>query len=468
MEHTATPASSGTFLSNRWFQLFIGIVGMIAVTNLQYGWTFFVEPIARKYGWSREHIQWGFAIFVLTETWLVPIEAYLADRFGSRRLVFIGGILVAAAWLINGAADSLGLLYLGNALGGAGAGIVYGISMGNALRWFPDRRGLAAGLTAGAFGAGSALTVVPIQETIARAGYELAFVYFGLIQGGVVMVTALLMRTPRSGKPEPLAGASGLCEHAPGRDVSDTLVDRTARDYTPLEMLRTPAFWLMYVMMTLVTVGGLMAIAQLGPMAHSIRVVEPAQVAAAVGLAGSTLGSGAVIAPVVAAGVPVGEVPFWLFGFTITVLSLTASVERVLNGLTRPFFGWISDHIGREWTMFLAFNLEAAAIFCLVSYAHVPILFVIFSGLTFFGWGEIYSLFPALCGDMFGRRYATTNYALLYTAKGTASLLVPLGSFLHRVTQSWTPIFYLALSFDVAVALLALFVLRPLRRRRFQ
>src|SRR4051794_16259181 len=190
------PAAS--LLTNRWLQLIAGIVGMVSVTNLQYGWTFFVDPIKQKFPfWEREEIQIGFTIFVLTETWLVPIEAYLADVIGPRVMVFLGGLLVGCAWVINAGADSLAMLYLGNAVGGAGAGIVYGISMGNALRWFPDRRGLAAGLTSAAFGAGSALTVIPIQMTIEQAGYEAAFFWFGLGQGLVVLATALVMRTPR-------------------------------------------------------------------------------------------------------------------------------------------------------------------------------------------------------------------------------------------------------------------------------
>jgi OFA family oxalate/formate antiporter-like MFS transporter len=197
-------------------------------------------------------------------------------------------------------------------------------------------------------------------------------------------------------------------------------------------MLATPVFWLMYAMMTMVTVGGLMATAQLAPMAESFGVAD---------------------------------YPLNILGTTVPALTLAASLDRILNGLTRPFFGWVSDRVGRERTMGLAFTLEAGAIFLLVRYAHVPWLFVLFTGLTYFGWGEIYSLFPALCGDLFGRRYAATNYALLYTAKGTAALMVPLGSWLYRVNESWIPVFGLAIAFDLLVAFLAVFVLQPLHRR---
>ncbi len=405
---------TGSFLTNRWVQLSLGIVGMISVTNLQYGWTFFVEPIATKYRWEKPQIQLAFTIFVLAETWLVPIETYLAHLFGSRLLVFTGGLLVAIAWIINSGADTLFLLYLGNALGGAGAGIVYGISIGNALRWFPDRRGLAAGLTAAAFGAGSAFTVIPIQATIRYSGYEAAFFWFGIIQGTIVLVVALAMRTPRS-LPTPVAK-----------------VLQSVRDFTPLEMLRTPLFWLVYVMMTLVTVGGLVAIAELEPIARTFGVAN---------------------------------VTYLIIGNAITALSLAAMLDRIMGGITRPIFGWISDQIGRENTMFIAFSLEAAAIFGWITFGHVPELFVLFSALTLFFWGEVYSLFPALCGDMFGRRYAAVNYGFLYTAKGSAAVFVYWGRSLHQVTQSWTPIFAMAIAFNVLVAFTAIFVLRPLRKR---
>ena len=453
--HTAL-TRTGLF-RNRWVQLLAGIVGMVAVTNFQYAWTFFVDPLAAKYTWSRSAIQWGFTIFILTETWLVPVEAYLADRFGSRPMVFLGGILAGLGWVVNSRADTLLLIYTGSALAGMGAGIVYGISIGSSLRWFPDRRGLAAGLTSAAFGAGSALTVVPIERTIKTLGYEAAFFWFGIGQGAVVLLTALVLRDP----PADLAATAGSVK-----------VEQSRRDYRPLEMLQLPVFWVMYLLMTMVTMGGLMAIAQLAPMARSLKIPAPGMpqevvAATAVGLAAAPADVRALAAAsgILAGTSRVADYPFHLFGYALSALALAAGLERILNGLTRPFFGWISDHVGREPTMFVAFLLEGCAILLLISFAHVPLLFVLFSGLTLFAWGEIYSLFPALCGDTFGRRYATTNYALLYTAKGTAALMVPLGSYLHRTTGSWLPIFLIAVAFDWIVAFLVLFLLRPMRQR---
>lgn len=414
----AAPATrSASILDIAWVQLAAGVVAMVAIANMQYGWTLFVDPLDKKFHWGREAIQVAFTLFVLAETWLVPIEGYLVDRFGPRPMVAVGGILVGLAWVMNSRADSLAQLYAAAVIGGAGAGVVYGTSIGNALKWFPHRRGLAAGLTAAAFGAGSALTVLPISNTITNHGYQAAFFWFGLGQGGVVLLCALLLRAPAVGAA--VAGPRPKVESSGG-------------DFTWKEMLRTPAFWLMYTMFTMVAMGGLMATAQLGPMAKDYQVAD---------------------------------VSLSVFGSPWTALSLALALDRVLNGLTRPFFGWVSDHIGREHTMFLAFTLEGAAILLLIQLAHIPVLFVLLTGLTFFAWGEIYSLFPALCGDLFGRKFATTNYGLLYTAKGTASLLVPLGSWLAVHTGSWMPIFLIAVVFDWTAAVLALFVLKPLRIR---
>ena len=406
-----------TIVSNRWLQLIVGIVGMVAIANLQYGWTLFVGPIDQKFGWGRPAIQVAFTLFVLAETWLVPFEAYFVDRYGPRLIVAVGGILVGLAWIINAGADTLTKLYAGGIIGGIGAGIVYGTASGAALKWFPDRRGLAAGLTAAGFGAGSALTIIPIANQINTHGFQSAFFTWGIIQGAVVLVCAFLMRAPQK---EDLAGVP----------VPET--SQTTQDFTPKQMLKTPAFYLLYVMMTMVAMGGLMATAQLGPIAKDFKVAD---------------------------------IPVSLFGLTMAALPFALSLDRILNGITRPFFGWVSDHIGRENTMFIAFGLEGFAIFLLISFAHIPLLFVIFSGLAFFGWGEIYSLFPATCGDLFGRKFATTNYGLLYTAKGTASLLVPVGSLIAGSTGNWYPIFMLAIAFDWIGALLALFALKPLRKR---
>ncbi|PWC33895.1 oxalate/formate MFS antiporter [Azospirillum sp. TSO35-2] len=398
----------------RWMQLVIGVVCMSMIANLQYGWTLFVEPIDDKTGWGRTAIQIAFTIFIVTETWLVPVEGWFVDRFGPRIVVLVGGALCALSWALNAVADSLVLLYLAAVIGGIGAGGVYGTCVGNALKWFPDRRGLAAGLTAAGFGAGSALTVVPIATMIETAGHETTFLTFGLGQGLVILVLAWFLADA------PKGGHGG------------TAADRQRRHYAPQEMLRTPVFWVMYAMFVMVAAGGLMATAQLGPIATDFGLVDA---------------------------------PVSILGLTLPALTFALSIDRVMNGITRPFFGWVSDHIGRENTMFIAFTIEAVGVMALSAYGSDPLAFVVLTGIVFFAWGEIYSLFPACCGDTFGSRFAATNAGLLYTAKGTAALLVPLGNLMVEATGSWQTVFYSVAIVNALAAFLALFVLKPMRAR---
>ncbi len=413
----ASTAGAGAQASSatRWNQLIFGIICMVMIANLQYGWTLFVGPIDQKYHWGRAAIQVAFTIFVLTETWLVPIEGYLIDKFGPRVMICGSGALVAIAWVVNSVADSLLLLYVGAAIGGIGAGVIYGGSVGNALKWFPDRRGLAAGLTAAGFGAGSALTVIPIANMIQSSGYESAFLWFGLGQGIVVIIVALFLRAPQAGEVAAPAAPA---------------VQQTRRDYGPAEAIRTPPFWVMYAMFVMVGAGGLMAVAQLAPIANDYKIAS---------------------------------IPVSLLGLTLPALTFALTIDRVLNGICRPFFGWVSDQIGRENTMFIAFLAEGVGIYALLYFADNPVLFVILSGVVFFAWGEIYSLFPATCTDLYGRKFATTNYGMLYTAKGTAALLVPLANVLTTATGSWHAVFYVAAILNIVAALMALIVLKPMR-----
>jgi MFS transporter, OFA family, oxalate/formate antiporter len=390
---------------------------MVMIANLQYGWTLFINPIDQKYHWGRAAIQVAFTIFIVTESCVVPLVGYLIDRFGPRAMVCGGGALVATSWIINSIADSLALLYLAAVIAGFGAGPIFSATVGNALKWFPDRRGLAAGLTAAGFGAGSALTVVPIASMIQSSGYEAAYLWFGLGQGLVVMVAALALRQPQQG--EVVAPAPAL-------------VQQSRRDYGPADMLRSPAFWLMYAMFVMVGTGGLMTTAQLAPVARDFAI---------------------------------DSVPVALLGMTMPALSFALSIGLVLNGLSRPFFGWVSDRIGRENTMFIAFSLEGIGIYALFLSASNPTLFVLLSGLVFFAWGQIFALFPAICTDVFGRKLAATNYGMLYTAKGTAALLVPLANVLTTATGSWTAVFAVASVLNIAAAILALVVLKPMRIR---
>ncbi|HEX3993803.1 MAG TPA: oxalate/formate MFS antiporter [Acetobacteraceae bacterium] len=405
--------------SGRWAQLWLGVLCMMLIANLQYAWTLFVGPIRAAHGWSLADIQWAFTIFIATETWITPFAGYAVDYMGPRRgprlMILLGGIAVGLGWVMNAYADSLMLLYAGAAISGLGAGGIYATCVGNAVKWFPDRRGLAVGLTAAGFGAGAALTVIPIRMLIEAQGYGAAFLWFGAGQGIILIIVSGILRAPDQILAAPAAVVQRL--------------NQSRRSFTSGEMLRSPIFWLMYVMFVLNAATGLMATAQLAPIAKDF------------GIANSPI----------------------LFG--ATVLSVALVVDNILNGLARPFFGWVSDFLGRELTMGIAFFLGACSYGLLTVAGHGAWTFVICAGLIFFTWGEIFSLFPSLCTDTFGPKFAASNAALLYTAKGTAALLVPFANVLQSATGGWGAVFTIAAVSNVVVALLAVAALRPLRRR---
>lgn len=387
---------------------------MAMIANLQYGWTLFVDPIEARHHWPRADIQVAFTLFVLIETWLVPLEAWFVDRYGPRIVVMFGGCMIALAWVINSYADSLPLLYLGAAVGGVGAGSVYGTCVGNALKWFPDRRGLAAGCTAAGFGAGAAITVVPIAKMIASSGYETAFFDFGVGQGLVVLGLALFLRPP----PQSFAAAA-----------ANKKTPQTKTQSAPRDTIRTPVFWLLYLAFVMVAAGGLMTTAQIGPIAKDFKIAAT---------------------------------PVSLGGLELAALTFAISLDRIFDGFGRPFFGWLSDRIGRELTMFLAFWIGAMALYILSNFGQTPMVFVLASAVYFLVFGEIYSLFPATCSDTFGSKFAATNAGMLYTAKGTAALLVPLASVV-AAAYGWRAVFYVAIGLNLAAACLVMFVVKPVR-----
>jgi MFS transporter, OFA family, oxalate/formate antiporter len=414
---TTDSNSHTSVLANPWVQLILGIICMASVANLQYGWTLFVNPIDAKYHWGRAAIQVAFTTFVLIETWLVPVEGYLVDRFGPRPVVIGGGVLVAIAWVMNSFADSLPLLYFAAAVGGVGTGCVYGTCVGNALKWFPGRRGLAAGFTAAGFGAGAALTVVPISHMITADGYQHAFFVFGLLQGAIVFIMGLGLSLP---PPQILAA----------RVKPST----TSYGYTPQQVLRSPVFYVLYVMFVLIAAGGLTMTAAVKPMAADFKV---------------------------------DKIPVDLFGIVLTAGIFAVSLSRIFDGIGRPFFGWLSDRIGREHTMALAFLIGAAALFTLSQISGSnPVAFVLVTAVYFGVYGEIFSLFPATQGDTFGSKFAAANAGMLYTAKGTGALLVPIMAAMTKA-HGYGSMFTIFVAFNIVAALLALFVLKPLRARHF-
>jgi OFA family oxalate/formate antiporter-like MFS transporter len=407
--------NAGAF-GNPWLQLTIGVICMACVANLQYGWTLFVNPIDEKFHWGRAAIQVAFTVFVLVETWLIPIEGYLVDRFGPRWVVMGGGFLVAIAWVINSNASSLPILYVAAAIGGIGTGCVYGTCVGNALKWFPGRRGLAAGITAAGFGAGAAITIGPIASMIKGSGYEQAFLVFGLVQGSIVILMSF-----------------GLQVAPPSLLAAKVKADQTAHGYTPTEVLRSPCFWVLYVMFVLVAAGGLTMAASMAPIAKDFKIEKE---------------------------------PVELFGLIMPALVFALSLNRIFDGVGRPFFGWLSDQIGREYTMALAFVIGAGALYILSQSGTNPVTFVLVTALYFGVYGEIFSLFPATQGDTFGAKYAASNAGMLYTAKGSGALLVPVAAAIAK-TSGWNSVFMIAMAFNLLAAVLALLVLKPLRARHF-
>jgi OFA family oxalate/formate antiporter-like MFS transporter len=374
----------------------------------------FVDPIRQAHGWTLTDIQWAFTVFIALETWITPFAGFAVDRMGASRgprlMILLGGVGVASGWALNAWADTLPTLYLGAAVSGLGAGGIYATCVGNAVKWFPDRRGLAVGLTAAGFGAGAALTVIPIRMTISAIGYNGTFLWFGLGQGIVLLLVAFVLRGPEQVLSAPA-------------DIARRL-NQSARSFSSGEMLRSPVFWLMYLMFVMNAATGLMATAQLAPIAKDF------------GIANTPILLGA------------------------TVLSVALVVDNVLNGLARPFFGWVSDRLGRELTMGIAFTLGAGSYGLLAVAGHGPWTFVVCAGLIFFTWGEIFSLFPSLCTDRFGPKNAAANASLLYTAKGTAALLVPMANVLQVAAGGWAAVFVVAAVSNLVVAFLAVAVLR--------
>jgi OFA family oxalate/formate antiporter-like MFS transporter len=343
------------------------------------------------------------------------VEGWLVDKFGPRPVVAVGAICAGVAWIMNSFATTLPELYIAAVIAGVGAGGVYGTCVGNALKWFPDRRGLAAGLTAAGFGAGAAVTVIPIANMINSAGYEHAFLVFGALQGILIFILALLLTRPVA-----------RAVTAQKRKFAVTKVD-----YNTAQMVRTPVFWLIYVCFVAVAAGGLMATAQIGPIAKDLGHAK---------------------------------LPITLFGMTLPLLTMTLSIDNVCNGFTRPLCGFLSDKIGRESTMFLVFVGEGLALLGLMQFGSNPYLFMTFAALVFLCWGEIFSIFPAICADTFGSKNAAANAGMLYTAKGTAALLVPLASILAAM-GGWNAVFIVSAVISITAGVSAKFVLAPKRAR---
>lgn len=404
-----------TVARSRWLQLGLGLVCMMAISSPQYVWTLMTKPLAAKLGIALPEVQVTFSILVVLQAFFSPFQGALIDRFGPRRLISIGTLLAGASWALAAHAHSVPVLYLTyGGVGGVGTGIVYVGVVGLMVQWFPDRRGFAAGVVAAGYGMGAILTTFPIASSLAAHGVEYTLWFFGLVFAAVGFAAAQGLRVPPA-------------DFAPS--VLSARTPDTRRDYRPSEMLKRPLFWLMFLMMAMMATSGLMVTSQMATFATDFGVSK-----------------------------------VLVFGFAALPLALT--IDRFTNGLTRPLFGWVSDRLGREKTMGFAFALEGIAMTLWLLTRSDAVLFVLLSGLVFFGWGEIFSLFPSTLTDTFGARYATVNYGWLYISFGIGSIFGgPLAALLHEEAGSWIPVFGCAIALDLTTAALAVFVLKPARQR---
>jgi oxalate/formate antiporter len=403
---------------HRWLQLLLGLVCMIVISSPQYVWALFTQPLSAALGTSLAQLQITFSILIVIQTFLSPFQGVLVDRFGPRVLLSIGTVIAGFSWVLAAQASNVFTLYLTyGLLGGIGTGIVYVGVIGHMVQWFPDKRGLATGLVAAGYGMGALLTTFPIASVLRESTYQDALVRFGVIFALVGLASAQGLRPPSY-----LRRVGGT-----GRDSAAQPID-----VSPHVMLRTPVFWLMFVMMTMMSTTGLMVTSQMGAFTRDFGMAD-----------------------------------VLLYG--LPLLPLALSLDRITNGATRPFFGWVSDRIGRENTMLIAFGLEGTAMTLWLLTRDNPLLFVLLSGLVFFGWGEIFSLFPSTLTDTFGTKHATANYGCLYMAQGVGSVLGgPIAALLHQSTGSWIPVFAVIITMDFATAALAIFALKPMRRRWLQ
>ena len=411
-EQYLTESTRIELFSARGYQLVIGVICMMAISSPQYVWTLFTAPLTEKLGVSLAQVQRTFSLLIILQTFFSPVQGYLVDRFGIRTLVGLGCALSGLSWILASQASSLSMLYLSyGVVGGLGTGIVYVGIIGLMVRWFPDRRGLAAGAVAAGYGMGAMITTFPISNSLKSAGMETTMLTFGLALGLVGLVASRFLRQPPTSQ-------------------SDDLLPKTKQivvDVPPREVLKTPVFWLMFAMFTMMSTSGLMVTSQMASFAEDF-----------------------------------GMTSVMVMGMAALPLALT--IDRICNGLTRPLFGWISDRYGRENTMAFAFFFEGIAMTLWLLTSDNPVLFVLLSGVVFLGWGEIFSLFPSTLTDTFGTRHATTNYGFLYMAQGIGSIFGgPVAALLHQSTDSWYPVFAVAISFDIITAGLAFFVLKRMR-----
>jgi OFA family oxalate/formate antiporter-like MFS transporter len=390
---------------NRWIRLSAAVVAMMMIANLQYAWTLFVKPLIAATHWKLSDVQWGFTLFIAFETWMMPCSGWMIDRVGPRLFLTFAGLICGASWAALGHAETLTQLYAFYSLAGFGAALVYCGSMGMALKWFPDKRGLAAGMISAGFGSGAALFVPIIAYIIRVSDYRTAFLYTGIGQGLLIVIAGQFLQNPEKPAEVPATKRATVRSHG--------------EDFTSREMLMTPQFYVLFGMAVAMGIGGLMVTAQVAPMASTFKI-------------------------------------------SATALTIALTLNPLANGASRVSWGWVSDHLGRERTMFIAFLLQSIFLLSVITVGRFSDLgFIITLALVYFTWGEVYSLFPSVCADFFGARHASSNYSFIYSAKGVASIVGGgLAALLFEKTGSWDYGFY----FCAGLALIAAFTALGLRK----
>jgi OFA family oxalate/formate antiporter-like MFS transporter len=416
----------GRVTGNRWIQLICGVIAMILISNYQYAFTLFTPGMKQTFpGVPYARIAAIFSAFILFETWPMPVAGYFVDKLGIRKLMSFGAICIGLGWVLGGtiAKSPFDLYLYYGVIAGTGAGIIYISCVANAVKWFPDRRGLAVGLTAAGFGGGAALAIMPIASTIHRIGWAHAMAIWGPGQGVIALAAAMILHHPPAGW-----APAGWDERAKRVRKS---VAQSKVNFTWLQTLGRPEFYLLYTMFFFATAGGLIATANLSQIAKSLHVSDAT-----------------------------------VWGFAI--VPLAATLTAACNALSRIVWGSVSDRLGREYTMFLTFGVEAVLVFLVTKIAGAPITFVVLFSFIFLFWGEIYSLFSATTGDVFGPKNASANYGMVYTAKGAASVFAGFGAatLAAYFGGSFAVPFYISAVLCAIAALLALLVLRPLIRGR--
>ena len=398
---------------NRWLQLGLGLICMMAISSPQYVWTLMTKPLAAKLGIALPELQVTFSLLIILQTFCSPFQGKLIDRFGPRLLISIGTVMSGLSWVLASLVQSAPMLYLTyGVVGGLGTGIVYVGVVGLMVRWFPDRRGFAAGAVAAGYGMGAIVTTVPIASSLAARGVDATMLSFGIAFAVVGLLASQGLRVP------------------PSHDsVAASASQAVVPSLRPSQALKNPIFWLMFLMMTMMSTSGLMVTSQMATFAADFGVTK-------------------------------------VLVLGMAALPLALTIDRFTNGLTRPLFGWVSDRIGRENTMCFAFGLEGIAMALWLITRDNAVLFVLLSGVVFFGWGEIFSLFPSTLTDTFGTRHATENYGWLYVSQGIGSIFGgPLAALMHQHAGSWVPVFGTAITLDIVTAVLAIAVLKPMRGR---